>query len=217
MIGIVHVLLSPYTTVEYMPAPPGVKGNAEGKTPQLVTTLRLQYLCLSTLGQRLLVPYDVMLSHLEIREIPHSLVEEIIAYGVKRERERVSDTSEHGQQEPEVKRRKMEEPPVSNPTFTEPEKASLSARSPRSITSHESSHDSNAPRFMLPRPRMTAFRFIDEYGFPSRMGHLTTRFADSMDTKKDTNTYHMSDKDGTSANVSNPFPLEQTDTVNEEW
>lgn len=101
-------------------------------------------------------------------------MEEIIAYGVKRERERVSDTSEHGQQEPEVKRRKMEEPPVSNPTFTEPEKASLSARSPRSITSHESSHDSNAPRFMLPRPRMTAFRFIDEYGFPSRMGHLTT-------------------------------------------
>ncbi|WFD06782.1 hypothetical protein MVES1_002136 [Malassezia vespertilionis] len=87
-VGMFRCLLTPYTRVEYAPAPPGMEGNEDGNIPQLVTQLRLQYMCFTTLAQSLFVPMPWRRFNLGAVDIPKDVIEEIIAYGFKREAKR---------------------------------------------------------------------------------------------------------------------------------
>ena len=93
-IGMLRALLSPYTTVETVAAPPGVPCNPDGTIYQLETRLRLQFLCFSTLAQVMYIPSNNMRWGINTITIPKEVIEDIIQYGCRREKRRLKD-SEH--------------------------------------------------------------------------------------------------------------------------
>lgn len=190
--GVVRILFAPYTTVEFVPPPLGSPG--DDKIPQLVTSLRVQYMSFSTLGQQLLVPYDVMDSHLKGRQVPAELVQEIMDYGAKRCREEQAATGHdsHGDREGRRSKRLKSEAPDADETSRDDTPATDDALDNPAVAggAHVATSTSREPppQFLLPRPRMTAFRFINEYGIPTllephvavRGSHLTIRFMNAL-------------------------------------
>lgn len=168
-IGSCRALFAPYTKVRYDPAPPGVKGNAEGKVPRLHTQLRVQYMCFNSLSKRIYVPYDEMVSHLESRVIPRHVVENIISYGNKREKEPLEGRDE----DRAAKRQQLDrsEPNVSHPTA----KVSFDQKPPLLRADSDSIHKGpQLPTFTLNQPRLNALRFLDGYGIPQHMTQTVT-------------------------------------------
>lgn len=93
--GMFRALLSPYTTVERVPAPPGTTSSADGTILQLETRLRVQYLCFAVLAQTQYIPLTALRYGINTITIPEDLMEEIIQYGLAREKRR-NEEEPHG-------------------------------------------------------------------------------------------------------------------------
>lgn len=164
MKGKLRALLTPYTTLEHVPDPANPHGP---KIPQYTTSLRLQYLSFFILAHELYMPFEELNQRLSSSVIPSSLVEQIIEYGLKREKER--ELEQNREQEREKDSQGSETPRASS-EHVRPKNTSTSSRS-RTMSPTTSSSDANSdqhmPKFKLPRPRISTLRFIDEYGVPN--------------------------------------------------
>lgn len=168
MIGMFRALLVPYTKVRLEPAPPGVKGDANGKVPRLHTTLRVQYLCFSTLARRLYVPFEDMMKRYELRVVPQSIVEEIMSYAVKRER----DTIENGSEGRASKRLHVDDAACKTHAGGKHDQ-SCEGKTPTSQPdSDQPPNETHIPRFALPPPRLSLLQYFDGHGFPAEMGPI---------------------------------------------
>lgn len=163
MVGMFRALLTPYTKVHYVPAPPGIRGNADGLVARLHTNLRIQYLCFSTLAKRMYVPFDEMMGYLETREIPPKVVEQILEYGKTMKRDK--DSSESSSDERPSKKIHMDSPQLSN---GQEQCMDLSLPLMYSYSDRESCCEP-LPQFFLPRPRLSSLRVLDGHGFPPEM------------------------------------------------
>ncbi|WFD31765.1 hypothetical protein MSPP1_002804 [Malassezia sp. CBS 17886] len=134
-VGMFRGLLSPYTRVEYVPAPQEGASEAQEYIPQLVTRLRFNLCSFTTLGQSLYVPVSRLHIQMGTRDIPDSVVEEIIAYGQKRARASSSDANEKSRA---LKRAKREE--------AEDEQANESRKGRASATEHTDPPREHSPR-----------------------------------------------------------------------
>ena len=167
-IGSCRALFAPYSKVRFDPAPPGVKGNAEGKAPRLHTQLRFQYLCFNSLSKRIYVPFDEMVTHLESRVIPRQVVENIISYGNKRKKEPLEDRPE----DCSTKRQHLDTSDHDvSPSSEEP----IDQKPPSPQADRDFVHDdAQLPTFTLNQPRLNALRFLDGYGIPQQMNQTVT-------------------------------------------
>ena len=167
-IGSCRALFAPYSKVRFDSAPPGVKGNAEGKVPRLHTQLRVQYLCFNSLSKRIYVPFDEMLSHLESRVIPRQVVENIISYGNKRKKEPYEDR-------PEDYSSKRQHQDKSDLDVSRSSEESVDQKPPSPQADRDSIHeDAQLPTFTLNQPRLNALRFLDGFGIPQHMNQTVT-------------------------------------------
>jgi len=174
MVGKLRVLLTPYTTLEHVPNPSNPNGP---KIPRYVTSLRLQYLSFLILAHELYMPFEELTQRLNAIVVPNALVEQIIEYGLKREKEREREEQRDPKEEPSHEMVSDAFSYASSERHgardTHPDEASTMSSTSRTMsptTSHAESN-SNAehqvPKFKLPHPRISTHRFIDEYGLPN--------------------------------------------------
>lgn len=162
MMGKLRALLTPYTTLEHVTDPTNPNGP---KILRYVTSLRLQYVSFLILAHELYMPFEELTQRLQTSVVPNALVEQIIEYGLKREKERERGQHrdhQHGHESNATSENLMAR------EHSQDEGTPSGSRTMSPATSQSDMNaDHQVPKFKLPRPRISTLRFIDEYGVPN--------------------------------------------------
>lgn len=171
MMGKMRALLTPYTTLEHVTDPSKPDGP---RIPRYVTSLRLQYLSFLILAHELYMPFEELTQRLNSSVVPNALVEQIIEYGLQREKEREREREQKQEPNHEIKSNTPLSAPERHGVRDHPQEDSSSQSSASRILSPATSFADSIsngghqiPIFKLPRPKISTLRYIDEYGVPN--------------------------------------------------
>ncbi|WFC96098.1 hypothetical protein MBRA1_002754 [Malassezia brasiliensis] len=162
-IGMFRALLTPFTTVEETPAPPGASTGAHGMQYHLETRLRVQFLSFSTLAQVMYVPTNTLRYGLGSITVPKDVVERIMQYGVEREKRRRAvddDDDRHPKRAHNGKDARA--------AITSTEEAPAAAHEAETASSV---HDEPIPQFTMPAVTNTSLA-LDNFMVPGEMMNL---------------------------------------------